>query len=124
MPASGDYLVAQAGEPIVVCTPRCGQGSFLRLHSKLVRAELLLQMGFYHRNEVYQAYVDVPLSRFADEDPQTPESLRLVLTAELCTSLAEADMAKPNGCRLAALLELAFAAALDERCSHSQSHVP
>ena len=86
-------------------------------------ARSLLQMGFYHRNEVYQAYVDTPLSRFADEDPQTPESLRLVLSAELCASLAGKDTAKANGCRLAALLELALANALDERCLHPLSHV-
>ena len=81
-------------------------------------------MGFYHRNEVYQAYVDTPLYSFAAEDPQMPETLRLVLSSDLCDSLAKRDIPKAAGCRLAALLEVAFAEALDERCFQSLSHAP
>ena len=115
--------MAQAGVPILLPILRVGECA-LRWHSRLVTARPPLQMGFYHRNEVYQAYVDTPLSRFAAEDPQMPESLRMVLSAELCANLAETDILKATSCRLAALLEAAFAKALDERCSHSLSHAP
>ena len=83
-----------------------------------------MQTGFYHRNSVYQAYVDTPLAQFTAEEPQVPQSLRMILTAELCASLAASDLSQPPGCRLPALLEQAFSEALDDRYGTTLASTP
>ena len=76
---------------------------------------MYMQTGFFHRNAVYQAYVDRPLSMFAAKEPVMPQSLRLVLSAELCASLAACDPAVAADTDLPLLLEQAFHEALSDR---------
>ena len=75
-----------------------------------------MQTGFFHRNAVYQAYVDTPLSDFATREPEMPRSMRLVLSAELCASMAAQDPAGVPDTELLRLLEQAFHEALSDRC--------
>jgi len=74
-----------------------------------------VQTGFFHRNSVYQAYVDRPLSDFAIKDPEMPQSVRIVLNAELCAALAVHGTPNLDDTRMRGLLEQAYSEALDDR---------
>lgn len=80
-----------------------------------------MQTGFYHRNAVYQAYVDRPLSHFAAREAEMPRSLRVVLSAELCDSLAARHPADAADAELPPLLQRAFCEALSDRCVNFSS---
>ncbi len=60
--------------------------------------------------------MDRPLSEFATRDAETPQCVRLVLSAELCASLAAHDPADAADTELPLLLQHAFQEALSERC--------
>jgi len=64
---------------------------------------------------VYQAYVDRPLSDFAIKDPEMPQSVRIVLNAELCAALAVHGAPASDNTRLSIFLEQAYNEALDDR---------
>jgi hypothetical protein len=95
-----------------------------RLANVPITARCSLQTGFFHRNSVFQAHVDVPLNHFATKQPQIPHSVRLVLTAELCASLAAHDPAEQPTPELVALLDQAQEEALNDRCQMPDLQFP
>ena len=76
----------------------------------------IVQSGFFHRNAIYQAYVDRSLSDFGAKEAELPQTVRMVLSAELCTSLAAHDPADAADTGLPLLLQQAFQEALSDRC--------
>lgn len=50
------------------------------------------QAGFYHRNSIFQRYIDVPLPALVDAGAAVPPQLRMVVSEALCAELAAADI--------------------------------
>ena len=103
---------------------RCIQIDFVQTCDCRMSHSMNMQTGFFHRNAVYQAYVDRPLSAFAASEPEVPQSVRLVLSAELCANLAACDPASAADTDLSSLLEQAFYEALSDRCMMLQLLMP
>ncbi len=64
--------------------------------------------------------MDRPLSEYATRDAEMPQSMPLVLSAELCASLAAHDPADATDTELPLLLQQAFQEALSDRCVEAQ----
>ncbi|CAL8470609.1 g10151 [Coccomyxa elongata] len=58
---------------------------------KLAKQELWLKAGFYHRNSIFQRYIDVPLTALLDAGVVTPPQLRMVVSETISACIAAAD---------------------------------
>ncbi|BDA45808.1 hypothetical protein COCOBI_07-5950 [Coccomyxa sp. Obi] len=58
---------------------------------KLAKQELWLKAGFYHRNSIFQRYIDVPLPALLEAGVATPPQLRMVVSEAITAGIAAAD---------------------------------
>lgn len=62
----------------------------------LGNTKLWSQAGFYHRNSIFQRYIDVPLTALLEAGVATPPQLRMVVSETISACIAAADVSTSN----------------------------